>query len=63
MDGATDGAKLQIYRISCFKQPKQVGDEAEVLSSGTDKRFNKENSRNSRNSITDETAKSSKTLH
>ena len=49
IDGTTDGAKLQIYRKSCCKQAKQVEDEAE-----TD---------NSRNSITDETVKSSRTLH
>ena len=30
-DGTTDGAKLQNYRISCCKQPKKFGDEAESV--------------------------------
>ena len=30
-DGTIDGAKLQNYRISCCKQPKQFGDEAESV--------------------------------
>ena len=30
-DGTTDGAKLHNYRISCCKQPKKFGDEAESV--------------------------------